>query len=116
MDMRVFWAVLAALGVAGLAVLGYQRYRDYQAVQALNEFAASIPRYTQADAWASQRQPDPRMAAEVAARRAEHASLRLDETCLGGTVVRVSGNSYTQVLGADGRPEACAGRTRVQAH
>ena len=36
-----------------------------------------------------------------------------DEQCIGSTVVRVSGSSYTQALGAAGRPVACVGRQRL---
>lgn len=45
MDMRVFWAVLAALGVAGVAVLGCQRYREYQAALVLQEVLNSWQRF-----------------------------------------------------------------------
>lgn len=31
------------------------------------------------------------------------------ETCVGGVVVLVSGSTYTQTNGADGRPVRCAG-------
>ncbi len=48
-----------------------------------------------------------------AQQRSAALTLNPDEQCIGGTVVRVIGSSYTQVLGAAGRPVACAGRQRL---
>lgn len=116
MDMRVFWAVLAAFGVAGVVMLLHQQYQDYRAQRALEQFVATLPQYTQSDVWQQQRSVDPRAAAELAARRARQLALAGDEQCIGGTVIRVAGSSYTQVLGPDLRPVACAGRSRLAAH
>jgi len=40
--------------------------------------------------------------------------LATDEQCIGGTVIRVSGSTYVQASGADGRPVACEGRYRLR--
>jgi len=41
----------------------------------------------------------------------EHARrvLGIDQRCLGGTVITVRGNAYTQDIGEDGRPVRCTG-------
>nr|WP_165583133.1 hypothetical protein [Dyella soli] len=54
-----------------------------------------------------------RLAYERAARQRDRLALRASEQCIGGTVVEVNGSTYVQVLGSDGRPEACEGRMRL---
>lgn len=116
MDMRVFWAVLAALSIAGIAVLGYQRYREYQAAEMMQramEQLAAIPAQLQRNAAATteaqRRRQEVLRAQDVMAR-----TLAADEQCIGGTVIRVNGSTYVQALGGDGRPGACEGRMRLR--
>ncbi|WP_146010562.1 hypothetical protein [Dyella sp. AD56] len=52
-------------------------------------------------------------AATLAEQRKQALQLAPEEQCIGGTVIQVSGNVYTQVAGLGGRPQACAGRQRV---
>lgn len=119
MDIKVFWSVLAALAVAGLAVLGYQRYQEARAWQAMNDFAESqAQQLDEANAkvrleravW-EQQQVQRRAAALDAGR----PRLAENQQCVGGTVVTVNGSTYVQAVAADGRPEACEGRIRVLA-
>lgn len=109
-DMRnVFWGVLCALLVFSgimftlfaLGVVGVRAAVEQQRVETVNKWLAD------------------QKAAEEAQHRARVADLRRrqlasNERCVSGTVVRVSGSSYTQVLGGDLRPVACKGRYRLR--
>lgn len=107
------------LGIVGAALIlafSYVAYREYDRQRDIDEAKAAIaqleaerPHYTQADVWV---QPSPATRPQV---RYRFASLMSDEQCIAGTVVRVNGTSYVQVLGPDGQPEACEGRSRVTA-
>lgn len=107
MDRRVFWSVLCALLVfSGLCVFGYacvvaaerealsqaQRQADDQ-MQRVSEAVLAQQRQQQAYAqWLHER-----------------SRLLPDERCVGGAVVRVRGNSYTQI-GYPGHPARCDGQ------
>lgn len=41
--------------------------------------------------------------------------LGANQRCIGGTVITVTGSSYTQVLGSGGRPVACSGEFAKEA-
>lgn len=117
MDMKVFWSVLAALGFAAVVILMYDRIQEYRAAAAFQgamEQIAQIPAQAQREAAVASEQQQRRQAAlqiqDMMAR-----TLAADEQCIGGTVIRVNGSTYVQVSGADGRPEACAGRIRAAA-
>lgn len=69
--------------------------------------------------------PDPMGLRRESARRAaeaqRHAALDLQrrrlapsERCVAGTVIQVRGSAYTQLLGANGRPEQCSGNYRLR--
>lgn len=69
--------------------------------------------------------PDPMGLRRESARRAAEAQrqavldlqrrrLAPSERCIGGTVVAVSGSTYTQANGPDGRPVACSGLYRLR--
>lgn len=108
-----------ALGIVGAAVAvffcwvayhEFERQRDIDDAQvAIAQLEAARPHYTQADVWV---QPSAIPKTRPVYR---FASLASDERCIAGTVVRVTGSSYVQVLAPDGQPEACEGRSRVTA-
>jgi hypothetical protein len=55
-----------------------------------------------------------RMAAFRRAEDLRRRELAADERCVGGMVIQVRGTVYTQLLGANGRPQPCSGRYRLQ--
>ena len=101
--------VLGALVI----VAGFVGYREFSRQREAAELVRyerehPLPKVTAADVWV-----DATPARRPASRPAPRPSLlplRADERCLGGTVVRVSGSSYTQAIGPDGRPVGCSGR------
>lgn len=116
MDKRVFWGVLCALLVfSALGAVG-EVFRQQAEAQ---QFVESLHQLEQVS-----RDPDPLGARRLFARRQAEAerqrlldlrrrALKVGERCIGGTVVEVNGSSYTQALGAQGRPVACSGRYRL---
>ncbi|TBR39404.1 MULTISPECIES: hypothetical protein [Dyella] len=109
---------LGILGAAGILLIGHIAYREYQRQRDIEEAQAVIQGWTeqlqQAAAESSRTaQRDARQRAEADERRRQALLLRSDEQCLAGSVVTVRGNVYTQLIGQDGRPEACVGRQRL---
>jgi len=113
--MKVFWGVLLALLAfsaitAVLSVLGMVTFAS-----AVHEVVEQDAKQTRA-AMVAQHQAEVRQQQEAAWARAQEMKRRelaTDERCVGGTVIRVSGSSYTQVLGGDLRPVACSGAYRL---
>lgn len=85
-------------------------YADQQQVQVQRLQANAAQMHQELLMREQQRQ---QAAALLAEQRRQALQLAPDERCIGGTVVRVNGNSYTQVAGAGARPAACAGRQRI---
>jgi uncharacterized protein HemX len=101
MDMRVFWAVLAALGVAGVVVLGFQRYREYQAALMLQEALqqlATIPAQLQHQA-AAATEEQRRLQKALRFQDAMARMLAENERCIGGTVRCLAHDVESQVEG-----------------
>lgn len=94
MDMRVFWAVLAAhlvFTVLVILVIAFGvRFADFSRQQVI-----------------AQALVDHESARVEDLRRRKLSS---DQRCVGATVVTVDGSRYTQAKGGDGRPVACSGR------
>lgn len=117
---KVFWGVLFALLAFsaitfGLFVLGVLSL-GAAANQAVQESAKQMQ--AQQEAFARS-QRDARVRQYQQQARAREADLRRrrlsdDERCIAGTVVQISGSSYTQLAGVGGHPVACAGRYRLQ--
>ncbi|MBT2142398.1 hypothetical protein KK141_22850 [Dyella sp. LX-66] len=114
---------LSIVAAAALLLVGFVSYREHEKRQAAEAIEDAIQQFAKefpppppiaypprADESARQHQAAAFLAAE---QRRQALQLAPDERCIGGTVVRVSGNSYTQVAGAAGRPAACAGRQRL---
>lgn len=111
------------LGVVGAALAVFfcwVAYREYERQRDIDEAQAIMARIAEIPAEIQQQS-----AASIDADRRRQAALRMqdmmaralgaDEQCIGGTVVRVSGSTYAQALGSDGRPVACEGRYRLRA-
>lgn len=101
-------AVLLAIGWR-VALIMFAKHEVDQALSTLSQQqAASAHDYQQ------------RVAADALARRqqvaAEQRSRMLgpSDRCIAGTVVTVSGSTYTQAIGPHGRPVGCAGRYRLR--
>lgn len=116
MDMRVFWAVLAAVGVVAVLWLVGAEVQQRRQEAAVSEAWAGVVRAANT--------PDPmglqaqavqdRARSQQAQREAVAMSLnrRLltgNQRCVGGVVVVADGTSYTQ-LGTVGDPVRCDGR------
>lgn len=110
--------VLAGLGFR-LVMLRYTQDTIQQATQRFADQQQAYAQQAQANALRAQQEILARerqrqqVAAMLAEQRRQALQLAPDERCIGGTVVRVNGNSYTQVSGAGARPAACAGRQRL---
>jgi Flp pilus assembly protein TadB len=110
MDMRVFWSVLAALIVFGVAVVGWRALERQRDIEDANAALQSISTYaTQAmqDGQRAELQRRQQQQQQVASdwRRRELAG---NQRCVGGVVVVVDGATYTQ-LGTVGDPVRCQG-------
>ena len=111
MEMRVFWAVLCALLVfSGISAIWYAlsvRAREHAVVAVMQQVSAEAQ---QEDQRAHVQSELDRIAADDRARR-EHARYVLapDQRCVGGVVITVHGNSYTQV-GSIENPVHCTDR------
>lgn len=107
MDKRVFWSVLCALLVfSGLSFFGYACVVEAEREalsQAQQQADGQMHRVSEA-VLAQQRQQQ-----AYAQWLHERSRLLPDERCVGGAVVRVQGNSYTQI-GYPGRPAHCDGQ------
>jgi hypothetical protein len=109
---------LGIVAAAALLLLGFvadrefERQRDIAEAQAMLQGLADTAQQAVQDGQreAAQRQ---RWRVEQQQRALDARRLGQDERCVGGTVVVVSGSSYTQVAGAGGRPTACSGRFRL---
>lgn len=105
--------------VIGLAGLGLRLVYMHYALETIHDATMKFAEQQQAQAQQLQRdlqvreQQRQQAALVVAEQRRQAMQLAPDERCIGGTVVRVNGNSYTQVAGAGARPAACAGRQRL---
>lgn len=113
---KVFWGVLLALLAfsaitAVLSLLGMVTFASavHEVVEqdAKEARAAMVARH---QAQVRQQQED----AWVRTQELKRRELATDERCVGGTVIRVSEASYTQVLGGDLRPVACSGAYRLR--
>ena len=108
---------LSIVAAAALLLFGFIAYREYEKQQAAEAIEAAVDQFQremkQLTPARSTPSFDPRAAHEAAERWRQVLQLQPDEQCIGGTVVRVSGSSYTQVSGGSGRPVACAGRQRL---
>lgn len=113
---KVFWGVLLALLAFSaittvlffLGVIGFASAVN----QAAEQNAQQVHAVMVAEHQAQVRQQQLR-----AFRQAEdlrRRTLGTDERCVAGTVIQIRGSSYTQQLGADGRPVACSGRYRLR--
>lgn len=112
-----------ALGIVGAAVAvffcwvayhEFERQRDIDEASAVMAQIAQIPAQVEKES-REQAELQRRRQAVLQAQDAAARTLRSDERCVGGTVVRVNGSVYVQTLGADGRPEACQDRMRLRA-
>jgi hypothetical protein len=110
-----------ALGVVAAAVLllvgfiGYREFERQRDMAQAQELLQNLGDYAQQAIQNGQRQSavDARQRAEARQRDLDARRLSPDERCLAGTVVQINGASYTQVVGAGGRPVACQGRYRL---
>lgn len=117
MDSRVFWGVLCALlvfsGLVAVATVVQQRIAAQAQAEAIRQVLSIAS------------DPDPMGLRRESARRAAEAQqqaaldlqrrrLDLSERCVAGTVIRVQGSVYIQLLGANGRPEQCSGNYRLR--
>lgn len=117
MDSRVFWGVLCALlvfsGLVAVATVVQQRIAAQAQAEAIRQVLSIAS------------DPDPMGLRRESARRAAEAQrqaaldlqrrrLAPSERCVAGTVIQVQGSVYTQLLGADGRPEQCSGAYRLR--
>lgn len=108
MAWKIFAGVLGALLAFWLIVSLTTGLFLFGAAKAVSDDARQVisaNQQRQAEAMQAQRLRDDQ--------RRRALLLAPGEQCIGGTVVRVSGNSYTQAVGADGRPVACVGRQRL---
>lgn len=121
-----------ALGVVAAAMLllvGFIGYREFErqrdiaqaqaVMQGISDYAQQALRDSHRQEvqrqrqYAAQRAFDARQRIEQQQRSLDARRLAPDEQCVGGSVVRIDGPSYTQVAGGNGRPVACAGRFRL---
>jgi hypothetical protein len=113
---KVFWGVLLALLAfsAITATLFFMGVIGFSS--AVHQAVEENGRHVQADMEARQRALayQQRMAAFRRAEDLRRRELAADERCVGGTVIQVRGTVYTQLLGANGRPQPCSGRYRLQ--
>ena len=115
---KVLQGLIYAVAI-GLAGLGFRLVYMHYAMETINEATTKFAEQQQAQAQQIQasalriQQQQQQAAALLAEQRRQALQLAPDERCIGGTVVRVNGNSYTQVAGAGARPAACAGRQRL---
>lgn len=115
---KVLQGLIYAIAI-GLAGLGFRLVYMHYALETINDVTAKFAEQQQAHAQQLQQdlqaheQRRQQAAMVLAEQRRQAAQLAPDERCIGGTVVRVSGNSYTQVAGVGARPAACAGRQRL---
>ena len=111
MDMRVFWAVLAALGIAGLGVLSYQWIRDYESRVALDDAMHQVSQVVTDSQ--QQMEADHRrqfvVSRQASARDYNSRVLASNQRCVGGSVVMVQGHDYQQI-GTIQNPVHCVGR------
>jgi hypothetical protein len=113
---KVFWGVL-------LALLAFSAITTTLFLMGVIGFASAVNQVAEENGRQVKAAMDGRQRAlayqqRVAAyRRAEdlrRRQLSADERCVGGTVIQVRGAVYTQLLGADGRPQPCSGRYRLR--
>ncbi|MGA0587386.1 hypothetical protein ACO2Q2_09710 [Dyella sp. KRB-257] len=111
-----------ALGIIGAAVVGvagfvgYNEYSRQRDLRDLMDFVGGVQSSAQ-EMQQSAAMDAAQASARAAARRdALQRSRMLSpvERCIAGTVVTVSGSTYTQATGSDGRPVACSGRYRLR--
>ncbi|UGB47225.1 hypothetical protein LQ772_08070 [Frateuria edaphi] len=108
---------LGIVAAALLLVVGFVSYREFERrrdIAEAQELIQSLTGYAQQALQEGQRQSalDARQRAEARQRALDARRLAASERCVGGTVIRVEGASYTQALGPDGRPVACSGQYR----
>jgi hypothetical protein len=123
MDMRVFWAVLAAFGVIVVVVFIGSEVQQRRQEQAMEEAwsgvmrAANDPdpmglRRRAAEQASAQSQQDAQQAAyrqRFQQLQVSNRTLGSNQRCIGGVVVQVVGDTYTQ-LGSIQNPVRCSGR------
>ena len=113
MGMRIAAAVMGSL----LGIWSWNMYAEHRArvqLQAEIDSASAQSLQIQREALVQ----SANYAASLAARQREEQQqadlqrsrflLSSNQRCVGGTVINVSGSSYTQVLGSAGRPVACS--------
>lgn len=117
---------LGIVAAAALLLLGFISYREFERrrdIADAQEVMRGISDYAQqamADGRRAEQQRqrqvayDARMRADALERARRARELSSDERCIAGTVVQISGASYTQLAGVGGRPVACSGRYRLQ--
>lgn len=106
MGMRIAAAVVGSI----LGIWSWNMYAEYRARVQLQAYSDSLQRdvsvasanYAAASA-AHQREQQ----RQADAQRSRFV-LQYGQRCVGGTVINVSGSSYTQILGSAGRPVACS--------
>jgi len=111
MDMRVFWSVLAALIVFGVAVIGWRAFERQRDIEDANAALQSISAYATRAMQDGQR-ADLQRRHQQQQQQAANSRLRElagNQRCVGGVVVVVDGATYTQ-LGTVGDPVRCNGR------
>lgn len=107
--------VLAAV----VAVVGYVGYNEFSRRRDIREAQEFVQQLGEQGRQATQEfqqqvQRNARIQAEMQERARLARRLSPSERCIGGTVVRVSGSTYTQASGPDGRPVACSGLYRLR--
>lgn len=107
--------VLAAV----VAVAGYVGCSEFSRKRDINEMQEALQRLDEQGQQAAQQlqlqvQRSARVQAEMQERARLARRLSPSERCIGGTVVQVSGSTYTQAIGPGGRPVACSGLYRLR--
>lgn len=116
---RIAIGIVAAAALLLFGFIGYrefERQRDIAEAQALMQGLAGYAQQVVDESRQAQarHQQDARERAEQAQRDLQARQLARNERCVSGTVVRITGTSYTQPTGTDGRPMACSGRYRLR--
>lgn len=113
---KIAAGIVAAAVLLLVGFIGYREFERQRDIAEAQEMMQGLTSYAQQALEQGQRQSayDARQRAEARQRDLDRRRLSALERCISGTVVRVEGASYTQAVGADGRPVACSGRYRTQ--
>lgn len=118
-DWRIYWSVLAAMltfscisAVAGGIAFAVMSYNAQKQVEAAVAHGRQVVAQQQAQRQV-QRRVNQQRRRESQARDLASRTLSSSQMCVGGTVVDVSGSTYTQRI-QSGRPVACRGRLADQ--